>query len=313
MPFLPIVLALALQTVQPVDLKAEVAAIKAGEVDVLDYDWGRLRFHPDRQAAWAAMDEVERHAGSLQAIPDHIAPGQSFSSCLLGEEGYAILMGIRAAKLTPDAEAYAEALSHARETAARTETELRETIHAIVADEVDPLVRELRTHHARDVAWRSAGFSVPDGAGPHFREVALARALPRTCAIDAASTAFMRRAMDQIGWFSISGYGEDADAMAWLLVQHADDDRELQTEVLDTLSDLAAAGETAPRNYAMLFDRVAVGTGRPQRYGTQGTCSGGRWLPMDIEDRDGVDARRAELGLEPLAELASRHTARGCR
>ena len=67
-------------------------------------------------------------------------------------------------------------------------------------------------------------------------------------------------------------------------------------------------GETHPRNYAYLFDRVAVSFNNPsqrvpQRYGTQGFCIGpGQWQPFEIEDPIHVDVRRSEVGLEPLAD-----------
>lgn len=42
--------------------------------------------------------------------------------------------------------------------------------------------------------------------------------------------------------------------------------------------------------------------GRPQRYGTQLETDDEGWLrPYAIEDRDGVDERRKQVGLGPLA------------
>ena len=56
----------------------------------------------------------------------------------------------------------------------------------------------------------------------------------------------------------------------------------------------------------MLLDRVLVGEGKPQVYGTQGKrfedWKGKEPELEPIEDEANVDKRRAEVGLPPLAE-----------
>ncbi|HEU4533560.1 MAG TPA: DUF6624 domain-containing protein, partial [Polyangiaceae bacterium] len=54
---------------------------------------------------------------------------------------------------------------------------------------------------------------------------------------------------------------------------------------------------------AMLEDRVRVHSGLPQRYGTQVDWDAdGVLSPREIEDPEGVEARRRAVGLPPLAE-----------
>jgi hypothetical protein len=90
---------------------------------------------------------------------------------------------------------------------------------------------------------------------------------------------------------------------AWLLVQHADRDVAFQTEMLRILEPLVPARETAQSNYAYLHDRVAVNSGRPQRYGTQGRCTAaGVWEPREVEQPEQLDERRAAVGLGPEAD-----------
>ncbi|HEX6263173.1 MAG TPA: DUF6624 domain-containing protein [Actinomycetota bacterium] len=56
-----------------------------------------------------------------------------------------------------------------------------------------------------------------------------------------------------------------------------------------------------PVDVAYLEDRVAVNRGRPQTYGSQIRCMEGRPEPATpIEDAGNVDARRKEVGLDPL-------------
>lgn len=127
------------------------------------------------------------------------------------------------------------------------------------------------------------------------------------CAVDEANTAWLRDQLKAHGWFGLSRYGRDADMAAFLMVQHADRNRAFQRETLGLLEKLVAQGESEPRTYAYLYDRLAGADRRPQRYGTQGRCTGpGVWEPHPVEDPAHLDERRAQVGLAPEAEYQAR-------
>jgi Family of unknown function (DUF6624) len=66
-----------------------------------------------------------------------------------------------------------------------------------------------------------------------------------------------------------------------------------------------AEGEVKPANIAYLEDRVRVGEGRPQLYGTQFYIDeAGIFGPQPIEDAGHVDERRQAVGLQPLSDYA---------
>jgi len=126
----------------------------------------------------------------------------------------------------------------------------------------------------------------------------------RFWSVDCDNTAWLRQQMKEIGWFDIEKYGAEADNDAWLLVQHADRSKPFQRATLAMLESLPV-GKTNPKHLAYLHDRVAMGEGRPQRYGTQGQCQpDGTWKPNESEDPAGVDTRRKAIGLPPVAEYA---------
>lgn len=122
-----------------------------------------------------------------------------------------------------------------------------------------------------------------------------------TSRIDVDNTAWLKSIVTEQGWPRYSVVGVDAGDAAWLLVQHADDDPSFQRLCLDLMSALPA-DEMSQINLAMLTDRVLLAEGKSQIYGTQFAVRDGEWMPMNLEDEENVDARRAEVGMPPLAE-----------
>jgi hypothetical protein len=55
---------------------------------------------------------------------------------------------------------------------------------------------------------------------------------------------------------------------AWVVVQHADLDLELQARALGLLDEAVPAGQASPGDLAYLTDRVAAARGEEQTYGT---------------------------------------------
>jgi hypothetical protein len=117
--------------------------------------------------------------------------------------------------------------------------------------------------------------------------------------LDHKNTARMKEIVAQHGWPGKSLVGEDGARAAWLLVQHADDALTFQQQCLALIEPMVALGEVRPQDLAYLRDRLSVHEKRPQRYGTQFGPDG---EPLPIEDPANVDARRAAVGLEPLAK-----------
>lgn len=103
------------------------------------------------------------------------------------------------------------------------------------------------------------------------------------------------------GWPGKSLVGSAGSQNAWLLVQHADADRDFQESCLKKMEAMPR-GEIEPKNLAYLTDRVLVGRGKKQKYGTQAVFQNGKAVASPVEDPDNVDARRKSVGLQPLAD-----------
>ena len=119
-----------------------------------------------------------------------------------------------------------------------------------------------------------------------------------------------RQRLDEIvkqhGWPKKSVFGEDASGVAFLIVQHAEID--YQKKYLPLIKEAVAQKEARQSDLAMLEDRILTRDGNKQIYGTQLRLNQTtqRMELYPIDDEENVNARRAEVGLEPLAEYLKR-------
>lgn len=103
------------------------------------------------------------------------------------------------------------------------------------------------------------------------------------------------------GWFLKSRYGEKAAKAAFHIVQHSN--LELWRRFVPVLEPLVARGEVDGQSYGLMYDRLALNEGRPQRYGSQMVCKNGKYVVYALEAPETVDERRKAMGfLTPLAE-----------
>lgn len=167
----------------------------------------------------------------------------------------------------------------------------------------EPLIRELAAMGAIDQEIRFRFLALRKDATPAER-AKLDEIWSRDYApFDQRNTARLKEMLAGRGWFTPSEVGHRTSDAAFHIVQHSGD-LPLMKSVLEKMQSLRGTDEFGGQEYAMLYDRVATMEHRPQRYGTQGTdCDGTRYVrPADLEDPDGVDRRRAEMGLQPMAE-----------
>jgi hypothetical protein len=118
---------------------------------------------------------------------------------------------------------------------------------------------------------------------------------------DEANTKRLAEIVEQHGWPTNTLVGQDGANAAWLLVQHADRNHKFQRKCLDLMTALPKS-EVSQRDLAYLTDRVLLAEGKKQLYATQMDSADGKWVPRPLEDPENVDQRRADHGLELLAE-----------
>jgi hypothetical protein len=118
--------------------------------------------------------------------------------------------------------------------------------------------------------------------------------------VDRGHRAEVEAIFAKYGWPKRSIVGGEAAHDYWLLVQHQPLD--LQQRMLPAMEIAAGEREASRSDYAYLYDRVRIGEGKPQRWGTQARCVNGLPVLSPVEDPAGLEARRRELRMLPVAE-----------
>jgi hypothetical protein len=159
-------------------------------------------------------------------------------------------------------------------------------------NESEPIERLGRLDQAPRLALGKVDFSQAPPAERDAARQAMAQAIHE---VDAANEAALVKLVPTEGWFGSSRYGEDASRAAFEILEHSDKD--LQRRFLPAIEDFVAFGDAPGQVYALMYDRVAVSDGRPQRYGSQLHCENGRMAPYPMEDPSSIDERRRSVGL----------------
>jgi len=128
---------------------------------------------------------------------------------------------------------------------------------------------------------------------------------PRMEYVHVANARRLREIVSTHGWPDESLVGADGAEAAWLIVQHAIGEPDLQRSVLGLLRNAAERGLVPAWQAAYLEDRIALYENRPQRYGTQSIDDprDGRSRPWLLAEPERVNELRASVGLEPLPPI----------
>jgi hypothetical protein len=123
---------------------------------------------------------------------------------------------------------------------------------------------------------------------------------------DAINLIKIKLLLDKYGWLGADVIGEKGNSTLFLVIQHSD--LTTQQKYLPMMREAVKRGKAKGSALALLEDRVALGEGKKQIYGSQiGTNMNTKLnYVLPLEDPDNVDKRRLEVGLQPLAEYVIR-------
>jgi hypothetical protein len=301
------------------------ADLADGRPDPAGFDFGAFRFAAGKTTAFLAQKAQAEALIVKWHDQASIAALKAAHTCLKPSEALT-LAGFESALLARDAAEWTQQ----KASADAAFTNYEQARDAILAGQPSPAPdfeaqataikantlaatpegRELLTRKVKEQLWRQAlVFTASKAYAPGVGLVGAvwldARLRLDGCAVDADNQAWLRAKLDKIVWFDAKTYGADADKTAWLIAYHADNDRLLQTLVLDRTGPLVLKRASDPRDFAELWDKVALATGRPQRYGTQMHCVGKVWTPLQpLEDPAKLNERRGWVGIAGIAEYS---------
>ncbi len=115
----------------------------------------------------------------------------------------------------------------------------------------------------------------------------------------------VRQILDTKGWLGPKEVGATGNSTLFLVIQHSN--LPVQVKYLPMMREAVKVGKAKGSSLALLEDRVALGRGKKQLYGSQIGMDNatGKYHISPIEDPKNVDKRRAEVGLGPLSEYVS--------
>jgi hypothetical protein len=186
---------------------------------------------------------------------------------------------------------------HPKKPPSSLDSALRREILAMVKEDTE-------TRNSVIKALRDEGFRAENGkhvSSDPAKTKVLMEQTGRLAKLDERNRTRLEQIVNQFGWPGKTLVGADGAAGAWLIVQHADGNLAFQKKCLELMR-AAPRGELEPKHIAYLTDRTLAHEQKKQIYGTQLHGENGKLVPDPIEDEANVDKRRAEVGLEPLAE-----------
>lgn len=194
----------------------------------------------------------------------------------------------------------------------------------VASGRVDAIREALRGRATKDQdARRAVGAAItalrqraktPEALHAGMRGPEISRLGSHVSAVDADNTRYLLALVREVGWIDATRFGEQAARDAFLIVQHSGNLLLMRSALAHIESDARRDPKALGESFALLFDRTRLSLGEKQRYGSQLTrATDGALVVQPLEDPDGVDARRATMGLEPLDDYLERYRARGER
>jgi hypothetical protein len=163
-----------------------------------------------------------------------------------------------------------------------------------------PLANQLDSIYAEDQKYRQMIGDIEKKHGFESKEMQeLWKAISKK---DSINLIKVTRILDKYGWLGPDIVGGQGSSTLFLVIQHSN--QKTQEKYLPMMREAVKNGKAHGANLALLEDRVALGQGKKQIYGSQihRNQETGKYFVAPIEDEPNVNKRRAAVGLEPLED-----------
>lgn len=166
-----------------------------------------------------------------------------------------------------------------------------------------PLVACLDSIYQEDQQYRQQISAVENKSGWNSAEMnALWAVINKK---DSINLVMVKKILDERGWLGPDVIGDQGNSTLFLVIQHSN--IITQEKYLPMMREAVQKRNARPSELALLEDRVALGTGKMQIYGSQVSQDPqtGKYYVLPLIDPDNVDKRRAEVGLGPIQDYIS--------
>ncbi len=167
-----------------------------------------------------------------------------------------------------------------------------------------PLVAMLDTINSEDQKYRLQIDEIEKKYGWNSKE--MVTLLKTIIEMDSINLIKIKYILNNYGWLGPEEVGVQGNSTIFLVIQHSD--LTTQEKYLPMMREAVKNGKAKGSALALLEDRVALGEGKKQIYGSQigRDLETLRYYVQPLEDPDNVDKRRAEVGLQPMSEYINR-------
>ena len=113
---------------------------------------------------------------------------------------------------------------------------------------------------------------------------------------DSINLVKIEKILNKYGWPGADVIGEQGNSTLFLVIQHSD--LETQLKYLPMMREAVRIGNAKGKDFALLEDRIAIGQGKRQFYGSQIKIDDetGEFYVYPIIEPEKVNERRAEVG-----------------
>ncbi len=122
---------------------------------------------------------------------------------------------------------------------------------------------------------------------------------------DSSNLAKVKTILDEYGWLGPDLVGAQGNSTLFLVIQHSD--QATQEKYLPMIREAVKNRKASGADLALLEDRVALGKGKRQVYGSQVSkdLRANKYYVRPLENPENVDKRRSQVGLPPLRDYVS--------
>ncbi|WP_339920846.1 DUF6624 domain-containing protein [uncultured Flavobacterium sp.] len=166
-----------------------------------------------------------------------------------------------------------------------------------------PLVAVLDTIYQEDQKYRQQTDAIEKKYGWESKEMKDHRKIIHEK--DSINLTKVKAILDKQGWLGTDIVGGQGNSTLFLVIQHSD--QATQEKYLPMMREAVKNRKAQGSSLALLEDRVALGQGKRQIYGSQVSRDKDtkEYFVLPLEDAINVDKRRAEVGLGKLQDYIS--------